>query len=369
MKRILLLIPGTQTIGGMQKRDNLLIKAMDYYLSQEGGFLNVLALNDRANKETKKQNLLKSTRFISFNGNRIMFFLQSVKEFLLADVVFYGLLGFTPLVLIQNLFPRNIKSYLLMHGVEVWEKRKGPYSLAVSTLTGVVSVSTYTLERYLQVYQVPSSQRKFILPNSLGIEEKIEKIPFDKANLGELNLLSVARLSSTERYKGIDTVIEAMPTLLRSFPNLHYTIIGDGTDKERLQQLATDLNVSSSVIFKGYISENELDLEYSNCTIFVLPSAGEGFGIVFLEAMAKGKPVIAARSGGTPEVVKDFETGLLIEYGNVRELEESILRLLRQNELRNKMGNLAIERVNKFYTYTAFRNNTKIILDSILEGI
>lgn len=106
-------------------------------------------------------------------------------------------------------------------------------------------------------------------------------------------------LHLTERYKGHDRVLEVIPSLLERFPNLVYVIAGDGDDRLRLEKLAKDLGVHAAVRFTGRIDNNDLPDLYRMADVFVMPSTGEGFGIVFLEAMACGVPAVGSDSDGS----------------------------------------------------------------------
>lgn len=364
----LLLVPGLASFGGIQRRDRYLIKAMDLFFGENDDCLIVLSLNDSSVDplHIDLQNL-QITKVFNFDANRIRFSLTAIRNFAWADFVFYGLLGFAPLVFFQKVLSLSSKSFLLMHGTEVWKKRRGIYSLAARQIDSAISISRYTIEQYRQIYRIPDSQIGFVLPNSLGPDKIVPDIS-SKANqavqIGP-RLLSVARLATEERLKGIDTVIQILPTLLTDFPDLKYIIIGDGSDRLRLEHLAKQLRVTHAVDFRGFVPEEELDREYATCTVFIMPSASEGFGLVFIEAMSHGKPVIAARVGGTPEVIQDGVTGLLVSYGNVSELIVALSSLLQDNELRNRMGKAGLQRILKEYTFDVYRLRVAHILSTL----
>jgi glycosyltransferase involved in cell wall biosynthesis len=229
------------------------------------------------------------------------------------------------------------------------------------------------LDRYRQAYQVSLSQTAFILPNSLDLVRTrqvsyLGTESFDGqagSNPNALRLLTVARLVPKELGKGVDTVIRALPELLSGFPDLRYSVIGDGSDRTRLEHLAQEMRVDHAVEFRGFVSETELEREYSNCAVYVMPSASEGFGLVFIEAMAHGKPVVAARVGGTPEVVQDRVSGLLIDFGDVPALTQSVKRLLEDADLRLRMGQASLQRVRENYTYDIFCQRVAQILSEI----
>lgn len=155
-------------------------------------------------------------------------------------------------------------------------------------------------------------------------------------------LLTVGRLVPR---KGIDTVLQALPSLLRTFPHLQYQIGGDGPDRGRLEQLVANLNLEKIVSFLGKIVPESLPDIYRQAQIFVMPTreeAGgrsiEGFGIVYLEASATGLPVIASRSGGAVEAVQDGKTGILVPPDNPTAVAQAVTKLLQDNVLRLKMG-------------------------------
>lgn len=164
-------------------------------------------------------------------------------------------------------------------------------------------------------------------------------------------LLTVARL---DHGKGIDHVIRAMPRVLSSKPDVSYVVVGEGPEGSRLEHLARQCGVADNVIFEGKVSEQDLGSYYEACEIFVMPSLDEGFGLAFAEAMAYGRPVVAARSGGAVEVVVEGETGLVVDYGNANQLAEAIISLLRSDELRLRLGQAGQQRATTMYTFDRF---------------
>ncbi len=148
---------------------------------------------------------------------------------------------------------------------------------------------------------------------------------------GQRVILTVSRLDD---YKGHDVVIRALSKVRTSLGPVRYVIAGRGPEEARLRALARDLGCSDDVTFAGYVPEDDLASLYAACDLFVMPSRSlpwgdfEGFGIVFLEAGACGKPVIGGRSGGVPEAVIDGVTGILVNPTDVDELSAAITRLL-----------------------------------------
>jgi phosphatidylinositol alpha-1,6-mannosyltransferase len=169
-------------------------------------------------------------------------------------------------------------------------------------------------------------------------------------------LLTVARL---ERSKGIDLVIQCLPDLARAFPGLRYLVAGEGPEREALESLARSLGVASLVTFLGRVEELSKQALYELCEVFVMPSRLvpgrplEGFGIVFLEAAAAARPCVAGRVGGTADAVVDGITGLLVDSSNPRATLEALVRLLREDELRLRLGEAGRERVRLHFLWPA----------------
>ncbi|NJN86650.1 MAG: glycosyltransferase family 4 protein [Leptolyngbyaceae cyanobacterium SL_7_1] len=126
-------------------------------------------------------------------------------------------------------------------------------------------------------------------------------------------LLTVARLWSGDIYKGVDVTIRALPTIAQVFPTVKYLVIGRGDDQPRLAQLAADLGVADRVVFAGFVATDALVEHYRLADVYVMPSQ-EGFGIVYLEAMACGVPVISGDADGSAEPLKDGKTGWQVPH-------------------------------------------------------
>jgi len=154
---------------------------------------------------------------------------------------------------------------------------------------------------------------------------------------------TVTRLSPE---KGIVTLIDAWVEVARSAPESSLSIVGDGVLYESLQQRAADLGLTSSVRFLGF--QRPPLASVRDCSIFVLPSLSEGFGIAILEAMRAGKAVIASRVGGIPELVDDGRSGILVPPGEPHALSEAILELLRNQARREELARAGQRRAREF---------------------
>lgn len=228
---------------------------------------------------------------------------------------------------------RGARLALIIHGVEAWTpSQKFVANWLVRRVDAVIAVSRYSAEQFSRWSKVPI-ERTFVLPNCVDLDT-FQPQPRDPALLERYGLksnqviLTVGRTASQERYKGFDEVIELMPRLLKQFPDLKYLIVGEGDDRPRLEAKAASYGVANHVIFTGQIPECEKVAHYNLADAFVMPSTGEGFGIVLIEAAACGVPVIGSRADGSREALRDGLLGRLIDPRKPDELIEAVTAVL-----------------------------------------
>ncbi len=145
-------------------------------------------------------------------------------------------------------------------------------------------------------------------------------------------LLTLGRLAEEERYKGFDEVLEILPLLAQDVPNITYLIVGDGPDRIRLEKKAQQLDIADRVVFAGRISEEEKADHYRLANAYVMPSSGEGFGIVYLEALACGIPVVGSKIDGSRDALRNGRLGILVNPKDRDELHAAILKTLAEKE-------------------------------------
>lgn len=182
-----------------------------------------------------------------------------------------------------------------------------------------------------------------IIPHSIRRKEPATSFNSNKTDM--IKILFVGRL---EERKGFDVLVQAIPIVMDKSPAVVVHICGEG---DLMQVAQTKLNrFSKKVFFHGYQSRASLDNFYSECDIFVAPSRYESFGLIYIEAMHFGKAIVACNSGGTPEVVKDHETGILVKPGDHLELANSILKLVKNSDLRKKLGTAGKSRLKDLFS-------------------
>jgi glycosyltransferase involved in cell wall biosynthesis len=215
---------------------------------------------------------------------------------------------------------------LVVHGIEAWGPPHWQWAsprierltrLAARRLDAFVAVSDLTRQRFARWMRVPA-ERGTVVPNCIdtapfGPGPKPPALLARYGLDGRTVLLTLSRLSAGERYKGLDEVMEALPRLAESVPDVAYLICGDGDDRARLEAKAQALGVADRVVFAGYVPEAEKPDHYRLADAFVMPGRGEGFGIVYLEALACGIPVVASSADASQEAVRHGELGRVVD--------------------------------------------------------
>jgi phosphatidyl-myo-inositol dimannoside synthase len=259
---------------------------------------------------------------------------------------------------------------VVAHGIEVWQPLGALRRSALRSANVVIGPSNDTVAHVLKVQGV-SKDRVHVVPWSLD-EEFLASIqgaapPRPAVFPNGRVILAVGRLAANERYKGFDELLRVMPGVLSAAPDTHLVIVGDGDDRARLQHLCAELGLSSNTIFTGSLERDHLKACYHHCDVFALPSSGEGFGLVFLEAMAHGKPVIGGAHGGTPDVIEDGVTGYLVRQDDGHQLQTRLRQLLTNESARLEMGHSARGRVLRDFTFDRFGLNLSAIVEKQLE--
>ena len=242
------------------------------------------------------------------------------------DVVFCGHLNMVPLAwLLARRW--GAKLWLQMHGIECWQ-RPSPHVRVVAERADLITcVSRYTRGRALEWCDIEPTRIR-VLPNTLSEQIDTSSSPRGASAVQAqhtartLHALTVARLSASERYKGHDVMIEAIALLEQQGEHIQYVIAGDGDDRPRLESITHRLGVNHRVSFLGRVSEADLPSLYDAADIFVMPSTGEGFGIVFLEARQRGCAVIASNADGSVDPLRDGADGYLVPPNDPRALAD-----------------------------------------------
>jgi glycosyltransferase involved in cell wall biosynthesis len=221
---------------------------------------------------------------------------------------------------------------LLTYGIEVWYQRGRITRSLLRRVSAIVSISEVTLQK-MRAWADLAVTRSFLIPNAIDLSRytpgpKNQTLVSHWGLQGRRVLLTVGRMDAAEQAKGFDEILDALPVILGDTPDIVYLVVGDGSDRPRLQAKAAKLGLKDTVLFPGYVSESEKLDYYRLADVFVMPSRLEGFGYVFLEALAVGVPVIASKVDGSREAVMNGAWGLLVDPARSEELIAAIREAL-----------------------------------------
>ena len=220
---------------------------------------------------------------------------------------------------------------LCIHGIDAWKPTLRALSNTICRAANyVVSVSEITRDRFVGWSGFPSD-RVIILPNTVRIQDfGAGEKPADLIEHYGLNgkkvIMTFGRLVSEQREKGFDRVLDALPTLVARDRRICYLIAGDGPDRERLEAKAQSLGVREHCVFAGYVDPSRKADVFRTADVFVMPSKGEGFGIVLLEALACGVPVVGSKEDGTREALRSGKLGILVNPDRLDDIVDGIER-------------------------------------------
>lgn len=266
-------------------------------------------------------------------------------------------------VLVRAVSPRS-RIVCVAHGIEAWSPLLPSARAGVSAMDALWCVSQFTRGMVRRESRIPS-QKLQVLPLALTDDRArliAEHSQQERPAHGRVfELLSVTRLHPAERYKGVEHVLFALAEVIHIDPYISYRIVGDGSDRVALQDLAEALGIGKTASAVGALDDVGLAKAVGACDAFILPSAKEGFGLAHLEAMCAGRPVIASRAGATPEVVDDL-SGLLTRYADVEGIGSAIHLLMKDHMLRATLGTHGKARFHEQFTEDRFRTRVQSLL-------
>jgi len=347
--KILFLSSNLSKIGGIQKYSRNLLRAL-----QENKE-NILVI------ELEESNIKGKLSFI-FRAIRQLFKFKP-------DIVFCSHINFSPLsYFFKKIFDKNY--IILTYGIDVWNLKGNLKIKALKEAKIIVTISNFTKDKIIQKF--PELQNKiFMLPNSIDGEEfkpqrKSLNLLQKYGLTDEKIILTITRLLKSEGYKGYDRVIESLPKIIKEIPKLKYLLVGSGDDVLRIKKLINDLNLNDYVIMPGFIPNDELVDYYNLADVFVMPSKGEGFGFVFLEALACGKPVIAGNQDGSIDAVLNGQLGVLVNPDSVNEIAAAVVNLFK-NKVPGNLLNPAYlrKKVLEVYGFDKFKEKVKNLLNEL----
>jgi glycosyltransferase involved in cell wall biosynthesis len=315
--------------GGIPRMLRLYLRALcEEAASTPDGRVSLAVLNDKGFPATLLTRYTNGRLGKIFSGGRgkRRFFLAALGLGRRSQRIVCGHVRQLFIARLAKFFHPSLDYYLVAHGIEVWRPFGPLERVALRGARRIFCVSDYTRCEIMKNCPGLRAEQLAVLPNALDPAFPIVAAP-PRPNAHMIFTLS--RLDSAENYKGVDHLIAALPSIRRELPDARLRIAGTGDDLPRLQALAQAQGVAGAVEFLGFVEESQLADEFNACDLFALPSGKEGFGLVFLEAMAHGKPCLGARAGGVPEVITD-NCGTLVDFGDGPGLAAACIAALRR---------------------------------------
>ncbi len=350
-------------------------------LLEDGHQVAVVSMLDKSSAWRRARSEFPRSQYLRYwpcSGRRARFVMRAVRLALAArtrpSLVVVGHPNLTPLGwLLARLCRAPMVSFI--YGVDAWEPLSSARRRALAASDLILSISRFTARCATAANGLPEG-RIHILHNCLDPQMQIQH-PSSTCggdagadrNLEARSLLTVARITLAEKYKGHEVVIGALPALLERFPDLIYNVVGDGDGRRDLEDLARKLGVSGSVRFHGVVKDEELVRFYREATVFIMPSRREGFGFVFIEAMLQGTPAIGGTVDATPEVIAPGRTGLLVNPGSEAEVVQAVSLLLDDSGLCRRMGQAAQQDVLERFGFGLFSHTLRGYLRQYLHGV
>jgi glycosyltransferase involved in cell wall biosynthesis len=354
MKIVFLSLSTYSSEGGIQRFGRLLLKAFaDLQKSAPGVHVQTLSLFDSPHDEKKIPAGFLAQHFAR---DKIKMGLATIQTILREKpaVVIFGHILFVPLAPLMRLLSPKTAQYLVVYGRDVWGKPKPLHRLLIHWfIDRILSISNLTTMRMSQLYGIPT-EKFLLLYLCLPPENPAPELAPAPVKLeGTRRLVTVTRLDRDSRHKHIDKVIQAMPQIVMSYPDAHYYIIGDGDWRPELEELARSTGVSDNIHFMGRAPDQLRNAICHGSHVFVLPSVGEGFGLVYLEAWLLGLPVIAGNDGAAPEIVRDGLDGFCVSP-DPGQIANAAVKLFSDETLRQEMAVSGAERVASLFSYQNF---------------
>ncbi|BAZ03608.1 glycosyltransferase [Calothrix sp. NIES-3974] len=287
-------------------------------------------------------------------------------EFFASQIIGRGILERPDLVIATHLHFAVAGYYLktvtgvpywaIAHGIEAWDIKNPILKKSLHEADRIICGSNYTREILLRQEKIDPAKISTLFNTFDHNRFQISSKPSHLLNRHNLQLsqsviLTVARLSKSEGYKGYDQILFALPRIRQSIPDVHYVIAGEGDDRERVEKIIFDLGIGNCVTLAGFVAEKELNDYYNLCDVFAMPSKKEGFGIVYLEALACGKPILAGNQDGAQDALCNGMLGVLVNPDDVEAIADKLIQILQKiypNPLLYQPQMLRKEAINRF---------------------
>lgn len=342
--RILVLTPGIGGTDGVSEVTRQYVSALVRRPGLPGDSLEIWSLSD----DGRPAWLPPEVGFRTAGRSRLAFASFALRATEVDEDTLVLVMHVHLLAVVLPLTGRGARLVAVLYGIEAWKPLRRLERAGLRKAGRIAAISQCTIDGFRRAN-----------PDLAGLSIDVcpPGVPPAAVAAGPVTpgpfALIVGRMASAERYKGHDALIELWPRVCEAVPDAKLLVVGTGDDAARLREKADRLGLSGRVVFAGRVAGEVLASLYRDADFFVMPSAGEGFGLVYLEAMRAGKPCIASH-GAAEEVVDDGVDGLIVDGGDREALEAAIVRLFVDRDLRGRLGAAATEKVRTRFSAERF---------------
>ena len=327
--------------GGIEKVCRAIYKALEEESVTNSNFdYRIVSAHDSDNNFNG--GYAKISKIYNANKSKLLTFLASIWHSLFSETILFSHINLAPIaVTIKIIYPKK-KIIIIAHGIEIWGDLNYIKKKALKISDRIIAVSNFTKESIVKSHNL-DKEKIIVINNCLDPFIKKPK-SFQKStdlmlkyniSSNDIVLFTLTRLSSLEKYKGYDKVIEVLASIVPKHPKFKYFIGGKGDLKEilRVKSLITKYKLQENVQLLGFINDDELESHFLMADTYIMPSQGEGFGIVFIEAAYYGLPIIAGSKDGSVDALMSGQLGSLIDPDNLDEIKNAIINSnLRQSK-------------------------------------
>ena len=351
--------------GGIEKFNRAFLKAMIQLQTTLSLSVYAAGMYDR-NVDNR---YIPEKQFRPFYGQRIRFVISHLYQFFKTDELILGHLNLALLgKLFKLLFPQK-KLIVICHGIEVFDEVAGSKKKVLQQADVVLCVSNYTKEQLITKQGI-AAHKIVVFPNTIDpffeLPQQFNKpqhlLQRYSIDANEKVLFTLTRLNHAEGYKGYDKILKALPALIQKGIQFKYILAGkaDEMEKEQVMQLVKQLKLEQHVILTGFIADEEVTDHYLLADVYVMPSKGEGFGVVYLEAMACGLPVIAGNKDGSTEALQFGKLGILIDPDDEQALKAAIIASLSKDH----QPQMVQQNMLKYFSFEQYTQRLKNVLQN-----
>ncbi len=353
--------------GGIEKVCRILGKALYEQSLESNSKFAVCSMYD-VNADATDNPYFPAENFCAYGIRKLNFIQAMVRKGKAYDTLILSHINLLPIAWLLKKISPQTHIILLAHGIEIWYPLSKRKKNMLACCDAIFCVSNFTAQTIIKEHGLPPQICK-VLNNCL---DPFMPLPQENVNTAALLkkynlqaedqiLMTLCRLSSKERYKGYEKVITALAGLKETYPHLKYLVAGsyDAEEKIFVESLISKYHLEGKIILTGFIKDEELEAHFNMSSIYIMPSLKEGFGIVFIEAMHYGLPVIAGNRDGSVDALDNGSLGLLVDPDDNEALQNAITDILKAPEKHVPDQ----ERLKKLFSYEIYKEKLCLMMN------